>query len=86
MEFKIKIDLTNEEIEDLKSIDWNSDYPNHNGKDLYSLCDKGIVMAHEDSMQTESWSDLTEFGKQVLVYLNDFDFLKEQSEKMRGQS
>ena len=67
--FNLEVELTDEEINFLKNIDWNSKAPNCEYSDtklIHLLEEKGILVEYSDRDGCENWLSLTNIGTEIL--------------------
>ena len=67
--FNVEVELTDEEINFLNYIDWNSKAPYCEYSDtklIHLLEEKGILVEYSDRDGCENWLSLTNIGAEIL--------------------
>jgi hypothetical protein len=69
IKFNVEVELTDEEINFIKNVDWNSKSPNCEYSDrklIHPLEEKGILVEYSDRDGCENWLFLTNIGTKIL--------------------
>jgi hypothetical protein len=71
--FNVEVELTNQEVELLKNVDWNDKQPKEpygTTTEVNSLCNKGVVEYVTNDYEGDYGLFLTEVGNQIIKLIN----------------